>query len=240
MTEMLEAMWRPVREVHHVILSDTGVRGWNDSPDRMTPQSFHPREEMTPPGIEWLPSWASRFMQQNSMHFNGCVAVTISYDVKKISWSTSERIIISYHCVMAFWLICCHGYYMVSQLSHHIYCSLKLNFVLAVRQWLYHIIGNGDNHNIMQPIRPTMIKGVSKTEVENHCIASLNGIIFMLWQIARIKVSCSWASTALYLQRRGYSLSWHRHWKALILNLFHHSQIHRNHSLLLLNFESWL
>ena len=32
--------------------NNNGVRGWNDSPDRMTPQSFHPREEMTPPGIE--------------------------------------------------------------------------------------------------------------------------------------------------------------------------------------------
>ena len=36
---------RTVRTVH---TCEYGVRGWNDSPDRMTPQSFHPREEMTP------------------------------------------------------------------------------------------------------------------------------------------------------------------------------------------------
>ena len=66
---------------------------------------------------------------------------------------------------------------------------------------------HGDNHNIMQPIRPKMIKGVSKTEVENHCIASLNGIIFMLWQIARIKYPV--AEQALLCIYNGEDIHYH-------------------------------
>ena len=114
---------------------DYGVRGWNDSPDRMTPQSFppSPRDRMTPHVVLSL--------HGISMELSCNVSVYIAWYQAGIGHGLTQikvRGTHSYCSVANALLICCHAHAYHDAITSSITTQLS-NYPLVSHIYLFRL-----------------------------------------------------------------------------------------------------